>query len=226
MLETILDYEEVKEVLEEESKKTKLGLKKLALMYQDTILALFNIDACIEEIEMKAIEIVENTLQLNNMDLCYVVINKKYHNIFYKNIIQKDIIREELENYQKINEHIYTIGEKELKKELLDYSKNIFLKILDNSDAYFEICNDTVYNDCIGWIFEEIENTYNNGYTIFTTNNSFILHGSYTDVIMTDFENDYYILNKDTKLFLIEEVENSDLSEEVKKEIIEKIKNY
>lgn len=220
MLNTILDYEEIKEVLEEENKKHKLGLKKIALMHQGTILQLFNLDEYIEIIEHSAIKFVEKTLQLDDIDLCYIVIDNNY-NIIYKNIIQKDIIREELENYQKINDNIYTIGSKELKAELLNYSKNILSKILKN--IYIDT---TTYNSCIEWILEEVENTYNNGYTIYTTNNSFILYGSYADVATTEFEDDYYILNKDTKLFLIDEVENSDfLSEKAKKEIISKIKN-
>lgn len=227
MINTILDYEEIKEALEEENKKHKLGFKKIALMHKDTILQLFELNTYIENIEYKAIEIAKNTLQLDNIDLCYIVIDKKYHNIIYKNIIQSDIIEEELEDYQKINNHIHTLTKKELKNELLNYSKDIFNKMLGYNDAYFEIFDDVItYNDCIGWIFEEIENAYNNGYTIFTTENSFVLHGSYSDVITTDFEDDYHILSKDTKLFLIDEVENGSLSEEAKIEIIEKIKNY
>lgn len=230
MLNTILDYEEIKEVLEEESKKHKSGLKKLALIHKGTILQLFDVNECIEIIEHSAIEIVENTLQSNNIDLCYVIIDKNY-NIVYKNIIQNDIIREELENYQKINEHIYVLGDKELKAELLNYSENIFLNILKcdgaDSNTYFEIIDDvTTYDICVEWIFEEVRTTYERGYTIFTTNNSFILHGSYLDATITDFKDDYYIFNKDTKLFLIDEIENSNLSEATKKGIIENIKNY
>lgn len=226
MFTTNLDYEEIMEVLEEESEKVKLGIKKIALMHKDTILQLFDINADIESIEREAIKIAKNTLQFDNIDLCYIVIDKKYLNITYKNIIQNDIIREELEDYQVIDKRIYVLGNIELKTELLNYSKNIFNEIIGYSDTFFEICNELIYDDCISWIFEDVENTYNNGYTIFTTNNSFILHGSYLDAMTTDFESSHYILNKDTKLFLIDEIENSDLSETAQKEIIEKIKNY
>lgn len=226
MFTTNLDYEEVMEVLEEESEKVKLGIKKIALMHKDTILQLFDINADIESIEREAIKIAKNTLQFDNIDLCYIVIDKKYLNITYKNIIQKDIIREELEDYQVIDGRIYVLGNIELKTELLNYSKNIFNEIIGYSDTFFEICNELIYDDCISWIFKDVENTYNNGYTIFTTNNSFILHGSYLDAMTTDFESSHYILNKDTKLFLIDEIENSDLSETAQTEIIEKIKNY
>lgn len=226
MLKTILDEEEIKEALEEEENKVKVGFKKLALMHKDTILQLFDVDEYMENIEYSAIQFVKNTLQSDNIDLCYIVIDKKYYNITYKNIILNDIIIEESEDYQKINNHIYVVSPKELKEELLNYSKDIFNKMLSDA-AYYEISNEITYNDCISWIYEEVKKTYNNSYTIYTTNNSFLLHGSYKDVITTDFENNYhYILSEDTKLFLIDDIENSDLSGVVKKEIIENIKNY
>ena len=134
---------------------------------------------------------------------------------------------EKLENYKKIDGNIYTISNKELRKELIKYSKDVLLKIVGNDDVYFEISSNTItYNNCICLIFEEIENAYNCGCTIYTTNNSLLLYGSYLDVITTSFEDGHYILNKDTKLSLIEEIENSDLEKNIKKQIVSKIRNY
>lgn len=226
MLETILEKETLEEVLEEEEKKMKLGIKKLALMHDNTILKLFNTNTDVEVIENDAIDIVKNTLQLDNIDLCYIVIDEKYYNIKYKNIIQSNIMVDYLENYQKINNHIYILDNKELKLELLKYSKYIFNNILDNNDLYFEVTSDiSLYNNCISWIYDEIINSYNNGYTIYTSENSLIQYSSYID-IKTAVDGSHYILNKDTKLFIIDEIQQSDLLEDTQNKIIKNIKNY
>ena len=228
MIETILDYEEVIEVVEEEiEKRVKWGIEKLALMKDMDIIALFDVNEDIENIESKAIELVKDTLQFDSIDLCYIQIDRISEKIVYRNIIQHDIIKEKYENYQKINDHIYTLNTEELKTELLSYAKDIFNEILDTDDLYLECKSDSIlYDDCVYLIFTELENDYNNGFIIYTSESSFVLYGSYEDVKTTKFCNSHYLLSQDTKIFLIDEINCSDLLEETKKEIIKNIKKY
>ena len=226
MFELNVDYEELEKVLEEAKKEE--GYKKLALIRNGIILAVFDTDVYITDIECKGYEIARKTLSAENIDLYCVIIEEKYpFSIIKKTIIQKDIVSEELENYQVIGEHIYELETKELKEELYRYAENTFLDALNHSDAYFEICNENItYNNCVNAIFEQVEALYDEGYTIYTTNNSFVLFGSYEDVMTTNFEDNTIILNKDTINTLINEIRNSDLSENAKKEIISRIKKY
>lgn len=229
MFEVNIDYEVFEEVLKkEEAKKDVSGEKKIALIRNGIVLATFDIDAYITDIECKAYEIARKTLKAENIDLYYMITEEKYpFSIIKKEIIQKDIVSEELENYQVIGDSTYELDRRELKDELYNFSENVFLDILRHSDAYFEICNETItYNNCVNAIFEQVEALYDEGYTIYTTNNSFILFGSYEDVMTTNFEDNAIILNKDTINSLINEIRNSDLSENAKKEIISRIKNY
>lgn len=102
MFNVNIDFEKLEEVLQEEVLQEEAfeGDAKLALIRKGIILATFDVDAYVTDVECKAHEIARKTLRAEKIDLYYVVMEKSYpFNIIKKIIIQKDIVSEELENY-------------------------------------------------------------------------------------------------------------------------------
>lgn len=223
MLETILDYEEVKEAIEEVENETSYNTY-LVLIKEGEMLATFETYEDLENIEAKAVEIAKKIESADGIDLYYISENKK-------TLICKDIVIDEAENYQRINDYITMLDDKEVKKELKSLSEDILIDILQ--DNYEEVKSDVVlYDNCIEDIYNQLLKDYENNSIIQTSESSFIVYDNYINVCSTsfwDFENfKYSCLTESTKNFLISNIYDkySLLSEEEKKEVENKIENY
>lgn len=232
MLETILDYEEVRETIEEAESEINYSNNynaHLALIKEGEILAMFETYEDLENIEAEAVEIAKKIESTNCIDLYYIVTSSTLEN--KKILICKDIVVDEAENYQKINDNITILDDKEVKEELKELSEDIFIDILQ--DNYEEVKSDVVlYDNCIEDIYNQLLTDYENNSIIQTSENSFIIYDNYMNVCsikLWDLENfKHCCLTENTKNFLISNIYDkwSLLSEKEKKEIENKIKNY
>lgn len=232
MLEAILDYEEVKEAIEEVESEISYSNNYntyLALIKEGKTLATFETYEDLENIETEAVAIAKKIKKADGIDLYYLVTSSTLE--LEKILICKDIVVDEAENYQKINNHITILDDKEVRKELKSLSEDIFIDILQ--DNYKEVKSDIVlYDNCIEDIYNQLLKDYENNSIIQTSENSFVVYDNYMNVCSIkpwDFENfKYSCLTESTKNFLIDNIYDkwSLLNEEEKKEVENKIENY